>query len=315
MDEDKTRLLLGFYRAKVVDNKDPKMYGRVEVWIPDIMPKVDQSKGLWAMPANNAIGGLNSDGDQEHYYAGQCLVPPKGAFVWIFFEGGHPNKPFYTNAIDLQNTKVLPECQLGSNYQKKWVIFKSHEGRCIIISDDPDDARVEITGKKRQMTGSPVGDTASVYTIDGNQTTILMDERDGKEKILIRSHNGDFIDFDITNRKLSIKIGGDVEIKSEGNLYLRSTGDTNIYSQGKLNIQSSDDMNLKSGTNLNGQAEAQVNMKSANNVNIEAGSIINNRATGPINSDGSSIVDMAGASSTATEASPATVPEPIGDRD
>ena len=315
MNDDKTKPMFGFYRAIVVDNKDPDMYGQIQVWIPDTMHNIPQDKGIWAMPANNAIGGLNSDGNEEHYYAGQCMIPPKGAWVWIFFEGGDTRKPFYSNSIDLQNSKVLPECQVGSAYQSKWVIFKSHKGRCIVISDDPDDARVEITGMKRQLSNPPSGDTASVYTIDGNQTTILMDERDGKEKILIRSHDGDFIDFDITNKKLSIKISGDIEIKSEGSLYLRSTNDMNIFSQGKINIQSSDDLNLKSGTNLNGQAEAQVNMKSSSNINIEAGATLNNRATGPINSDGSGIVDMAGASSTAGEAGPATSPEPIGDRD
>jgi hypothetical protein len=314
MDEDKTKLLLGFYRAKVVDNKDPKMCGQVMVWIPDTMPKVDQTKGLWAMPANNAIGGLNDDGDSSHHYMGQCLIPAKGSWVWVFFEGGHPNKPFYQNALDLQNSKVLPECQIG-NYQNKWVIFKSHQGRCIVISDDPEDARVEITGMKRNLSNPPVGDTSSVYTIDGNQTTILMDERSGKEKILIRSYQGDFIDLDITNRKLSISIGGDIEIKADGNLYIRSTGDMNIRSQGKLNIQSSDDLNLKTGSNLNGQAEGQVNMKSGENVNIEAGATMNNRAGGPINSDGSGIVDMGGASSPAGDAGVSVVPEPTGNRD
>jgi len=34
--------LLGMYRAKVVENKDPQMFGRVQVWIPDIMSELPQ---------------------------------------------------------------------------------------------------------------------------------------------------------------------------------------------------------------------------------------------------------------------------------
>ena len=108
------------------------------------------------------------------------------------------------------------------------MIFKSHEGRCIVVSDEPDDARIEITGKKRQLSSPPSGDTGSVYTIDGNQTTILFDERDGKEQLLIRTHQGDFIKIDITNRKLEVSFESDIIIKTVGDFHLHSSGQINI---------------------------------------------------------------------------------------
>jgi len=52
-----TEPLFGFYRAKVVLNKDPEKKGRVLLWIPDIMPLVSDSTGLWARPGNNPLGG------------------------------------------------------------------------------------------------------------------------------------------------------------------------------------------------------------------------------------------------------------------
>lgn len=268
------------------------------------------------MPANNALGGLNEEGDSEHTFAGQCIIPAKGSWVWIFFEGGDSRRPFYMNAIDLQNTKVLPECQLGSNYQKKWVIFKSHEGRCVVISDDPDDARVEITGKKRNLSSPPVGDTSSVYTIDGNQTTILMDERSGKEKILVRTYKGDFINIDVTNQKLSMYFKNDIEIQSDGNIILRAAKDIITRAQGNVSIVSTENTNIRAGSNLNTQSNSgEVNIKSGANLNLFANGTMNNKAAGPINSDGASIADMSGAAGPANTVEPPTVPSVTGDRD
>jgi len=229
--------VLGFYRAKVVNNKDPEQFGRVQVWIPALMTDVDDSKGLWARPANNPLGGRNEKEGEDSYYYGSCYIPRKGSYVWVFFEGGNINRPYYFGSLELESSKVLPENQVGSNYEDKWTIFKSHDGRCIVISDDPDDCRVEITGKKRQLTGGPSGDTGSVYTIDQNQTTILLDERSGKEKLLIKSYKGDFINLDIENRKLDMKFVGDINIKSSGSIFIQSGSSISLKAGGPINIE------------------------------------------------------------------------------
>ena len=93
MPDDK---LFGMYRAKVVENKDPQQFGRVQVWIPDIMSELPQDKGLWARPANNPAGGRNSDdqGGGDNNYAGCSFIPKKGSYVWVFFEGGNENRPY-----------------------------------------------------------------------------------------------------------------------------------------------------------------------------------------------------------------------------
>jgi hypothetical protein len=243
----------GNYRAIVVDNNDTEMYGRVMVWIPDIMPKVKPNKGLWAYPANNPIGGRNSE-NEDAKFDGSSYIPEKGSWVWIFFEAGNPNRPYYFAALDIKGSLVLPECQVGSEPYRKWVIFKSRSGRCIVISDDEDDCRVEITGKKRQITSKPSGDKGSVYTIDGNQTTILLDEREGKEKLLIRTYQGDFLNIDTENRTLNIKFQSDIQIKSNG----------------KINIEASDDINIKTSGDLNESAAGDVNVKASGNTNMEA---------------------------------------------
>lgn len=302
-----------FFRAKVVNSKDPERFGRVLIWIPDLMPSIPQNEGIWARPANNAIGGRNLENEENQYFLGSCFIPQKGSWILIFFEKGNPNFPYYISSLDLENDKTLPECQLG-NYDKKWVIFKSHQGRCIIISDDPSDERIEVTGKKRLLTSPPSGDTDSVYTIDDNQTTILFDEREDKEKILIRTYKGDFIHLDIDSQKLQISFESDIDIKSRsGNININGEN-INIKGNNNVNIQAIDNLNLKAD-NINLQSETNINLKSSDNINIQSSDTINMKATTSIASDASLIQDNCGASSPASSASESSIPDFEGERD
>ena len=70
----------GNYRAKVVDNKDKQQFGRVLVWIPDMMPDVNQNEGIWARPANNPVGGRNMENSSEHHYMGSSYIPKIGSW-------------------------------------------------------------------------------------------------------------------------------------------------------------------------------------------------------------------------------------------
>jgi len=259
----------GFHRAQVIDNKDFSNYGRVKVWIPDYMPRVQSNKGIWARPANLPIGGRNKENSCG--YIGMSFIPPVGSWVFIFFENGNLNRPYYFGSLQLENTETLPENRVGLNPQEKWVIFKSTQGRCIVVSDDQSDARVEITGEKRQITDFPAGDTNSVYTIDGNQNTILLDERPGKEKVLIRTRKGDFIHVDIDERQLQISFNGDIKVKTSGTMFF--------------------------------EAEKQINIK-GKKVNIEGSSGLNLKAGGPVNIDGSLINEQTGAAMSAQGCSP-----------
>ncbi len=310
--------IFGNFRAKVVDNKDKQKFGRVLVWIPDLMPEVPDSQGIWARPANNPLGGRNTEGDDGHHYMGTSYIPKKGAWVFVFFEGGNINRPYYFGALDLENTPVLPENQVGSNYENKWTLFKSHEGRVIVISDDPDDARIEIAGKKRQMNTPPTGDTGSVYTIDDNMTTILFDERSGKEKILIRSHKGDFIHFDIDERKIQIQIEDDVQIECKNNFFLTVDEDIDILSRfGNIYIEAeSGEINIVSGTDIKVDAGGHLNEKAAEDHKVQSTGAMHRQAGTDINHDaGGTKYEQSGTSQPADSADNATEATPEGARD
>ena len=67
----------GFYRARVVDNDDPEEYGRVLIWVPDIMPDVPETEGIWARSANNPFGGRN----QSNPTGGTSYIPSIESWV------------------------------------------------------------------------------------------------------------------------------------------------------------------------------------------------------------------------------------------
>jgi len=292
--------LFGNYRAKVIDNIDPDTQGRVKVWIPDIMPDVEDTKGLWARPANNPVGGRNSEEEGEaHHFQGSCYIPKKGSWVWIFFEAGNVNRPYYFAALDIENPpdspSVVAECQYG-NYERKWVVFKSTEGRCIVISDDPSDERVEITGKKREMSNPPHGDGTSVYKIDDNQTVILLDEQEGREKLLIRTRLGDYIHVDIEEQKLQAYFKEGIHLQTDGDFHLKVGKSASVNIGEDLFLETMRAMHRKAGTNIHETSGGEHHTK--------AGSTLNR--------DAPQIQDNAGAS---VDASPASPIVPDGERD
>jgi len=354
-----SRKLLGFYRARVtevdIDNND---YGAIRIFCPDTMTDLDpnyneeEGYGLIAYPANNAIGGRNVEGSGS-YVAGTVYVPLKDSWVWIFYEGGNCGKPFYMNAINIQNSKLPPENRDVTEPHKVYTVIKTQSGRTIVVSDSDDVQRVEITGKKRtEAVSTAEGDSNSVYTIDDNQTTILLDERDGKEKILMRSHKGDYIHFDIDEQELHIEFKNDIHIKSAGNVFFEASKDFNIKAgenfntlsikdtntkaaaklnqqaiqeinvkaAGEVKISSTADIGIKAGGNVNSQSGANVNLKAGANVNSEAAANINHSAGGAISDGATSIshaggAGSAGAASEAGEAVAATGASPVGERD
>ena len=67
------------------------------------------------------------EADEDNHFMGSSYIPHKGSWVFVFFEGGNINLPYYFGALDLENTTVLPENQVGSNYENKWTLLKTHD--------------------------------------------------------------------------------------------------------------------------------------------------------------------------------------------
>ncbi len=304
-----------------MDLPDYKDYGAVRVFVPDIMdPSLDkdlneESSGLIAFPANNPLGGRNEPGKKSHA-TGTVYVPRVGSWVWVFFSGGNPNRPFYWNALDIKAAMLPPENRIaidGSEIEtphRVYTIIKTYEGRAIIVSDDEATQRIEITGKKSDIdsVNDPEGVAASTYKIDENMTTILFDERTGKEKILIRTRLGDFLHIDIdeqefqayfknnikikTDKNFYLTVGDNLEAKVAGEIHLESTKATFLKSSDVTNIESKLDMNLKTDTKFNIESGDNMAMKSGGTINEQSSSDINLKSGGKINEESSGDINL-----------------------
>lgn len=340
----------GVHRGKVTEvDIDDNNYGTIRVFIPTLMtdkdPDINESDldnvGIRALPGNNPLGGRNNqDPDQESFYQGSVYIPPKGSWVYVFFEGMNPNKARYLSALDLENTMLPPENRLkpdgnplGSAH-KVYTLIKTNSGRTVLTADDSDVQRVEITGKKRNLSGPPEGNLSSAYTIDGNQTTILLDERSGKEKLLVRTYKGDYIHLDIDERNLQVFLNNDVIVKNNNEYHWQTSGDVHIKTSSNLYLEAAQDIHMKAGENFRIESGSELshkagsNMKSeaTGNIDIKAGSVMNQESGGNLSIRSSTIVAIdgirtmiqSGASSTASPSVNATPPspsDPEGSRD
>lgn len=359
--------LYGLYRAEVIEvDIDDNEYGAIRVFIPDLHTDLDpdydpQDKGLIAYPANNSIGGRNTD-NEGSYGWGQVLIPRVGDWIVVYFERSL-YRVYYLCALNIQNAKLPPENRL--NYEGSildephtvYTVIKTYRGRTFVVADSEDVQRMEITGKKRVSSPSSTSggedQEGNYFTIDGNQTTILFDEREGKEKILVRTYKGDYVHIDIDERQLQMYFKNDITIQTDGNLNIEVAKEIKVHSGDDINIESDTsifekaglefnnesgtsmnhkagtmyncestmDMNHKTAMNYNAEAAQNMNHKTTMNMNLQSGAITNILAGGVIATDGEAKLDQCGAAGPAIPASPASpsLPEspilPEGERD
>jgi len=225
--------LYGFYRGVVLENRDRsieqknKIYGRVLVHIPALFE--DPEVGVWACPGNNPIGGRNNKtlapnkdrngGKQE--FCGSSFIPPINSWLWIFFEGGDPNRPFYGGGLDIMASELPPELcvQKSSKPEERWLVFRSPKGRVIMISDDPENCRVEITGFKRS---NAAASEDHAYKIMGNQKTIIIDDKAGQEKIMIQDEKGNYINIRTSLDDIDVHCKNIIRIFADKEIYLNA---------------------------------------------------------------------------------------------
>jgi Type VI secretion system/phage-baseplate injector OB domain len=93
----------GKYRGKVENNIDPQLMGRIQVSCPAVLGSGTMS---WAMPSAPYAGpGL-----------GFFAIPPKGANVWVEFEGGNTDFPIWSGCFwalgDLTPDVAIPQIKM-----------------------------------------------------------------------------------------------------------------------------------------------------------------------------------------------------------
>lgn len=97
------QLFFGKYRGTVVNNLDPLHQGRVQVSVPAVLGDGQLS---WALPC------VPYAGPGVGFYA----IPPRGANIWVEFEGGSPNYPIWSGCFwgagELPAAAATPDTKL-----------------------------------------------------------------------------------------------------------------------------------------------------------------------------------------------------------
>ncbi|MET8450500.1 phage baseplate assembly protein V [Streptomyces sp. NPDC005209] len=115
---------LGKFRGRVVSNDDPLRIGRITVEVPDVL---GDEPSTWALPC------LPFTGPQ----AGQFVVPPPGAGVWVEFEQGDPSFPVWTGCWYGAADELPPDArrELQANAASKPVVVQTPGAHKIVLND------------------------------------------------------------------------------------------------------------------------------------------------------------------------------------
>ncbi|AZQ32984.1 MULTISPECIES: phage baseplate assembly protein V [Streptomyces] len=115
---------LGKFRGRVIDNNDPLGIGRITVQVPDVL---GDEPSTWALPCLPFTG-------QE---AGQVVVPPKDAGVWVEFEQGDPSFPIWTGCWYGDRAELPPDArrELARPSELKPVVVQTQLAHKIVMND------------------------------------------------------------------------------------------------------------------------------------------------------------------------------------
>ncbi|MCZ4513030.1 phage baseplate assembly protein V [Streptomyces sp. ActVer] len=116
----------GKFRGRVIDNNDPLHIGRITVEVPDVL---GDEPSTWALPC------LPFTGPE----AGQFVVPPPGAGVWVEFEQGDPSFPVWTGCWYGDQSELPPDARrlVQPASQAKPVVVQTPGAHKIVMSDPP----------------------------------------------------------------------------------------------------------------------------------------------------------------------------------
>jgi uncharacterized protein involved in type VI secretion and phage assembly len=138
----------GKYRGTVEDNVDPLLSGRIRVRVPSVLGKGRLS---WAMPCAPYAGrGV-----------GLFAIPPKGANVWVEFEGGDTDNPIWSGCFwapgEFPPQLAVPQVK----------VFKT-DNTTLTLSDLPGVGGITLEtkdGKKIKMSAVSIEITSGTWSV------------------------------------------------------------------------------------------------------------------------------------------------------
>jgi uncharacterized protein involved in type VI secretion and phage assembly len=114
---------LGKYRGTVLINSDPMQMGRIQALVPDVYGVVPST---WAMPCVPMAGPQ----------AGEFVLPPIGASVWIEFEQGNQDYPIWSGCF-WGSAAEVPALALAAPPAIQPIVLQTTGQNTLMLSDVP----------------------------------------------------------------------------------------------------------------------------------------------------------------------------------
>ncbi len=174
MDSDKTGLdPARRYSGVVVDNNDPRQYGRIRFRISELFNGWPDDHLPWAVHQASHVGGASST-------SGSVSIPAIGSKVWIQFQDGNLHQPIYVG-YPTDATTVLEEAK--THYPNRHVHLLPN-GTLFLVDTESNSVFVRGIGDTNfYITGNVnlVVDGNLSSHIKGNRTTFV----DGTDTLVV----------------------------------------------------------------------------------------------------------------------------------
>lgn len=245
--------IFGVMIGEVVSNYDMNMPGRVCVAITTRDEEANVLK--WArvaMPSSGVGWG--------HYF-----LPEVGDQVLVAFEQGNIEKPYVIGCVPKDNNLFLRKAVDETNQYKK---ITTKNGSTITFTD-----KMEGEGANDKIT-IETATKGHQIVMDNEMNKILISDRDGMNKIEMKTgEEAGSIEI-VAAKRLTIKVGETIELKmngSNGSTKL-TTNKLTVEANGKMKVESTGPMNV-TGANVTLASNAIMKLESSGAVQISGAPI------------------------------------------
>lgn len=155
----------GEYRAKVLNNQDPKHLGRIIVECPSVWGEGIESP--WC------FGKFPIASKTYGFY----MVPNVGDWVWLTFEKGSPDYPVWNGS---PFTTVVPnelkKTKTGQDRKNPTIFMvKTPIGHSVVMDDDPNNPEIRITHKSGSVITMSADGSIRITPVSGKPTYVDSD--------------------------------------------------------------------------------------------------------------------------------------------
>ena len=230
----------GKYRGLVIDNVDPLTLARIKVSVPAVPGTAE----MWALPC---VPYADGEGETP---VGFHMIPPKGAHVWVEFEGGDPSYPIWTGCYWEPDVFTDPKTINDKEPPRVKIIKTMHSD---FILDDTDE-------------GNEGGITLKVDE-QAAQTAVLL--KFYKQGVLVETGVCSFT-MNPVEKKTELKVSESRITMTETAIELK-TGKVTIDADETIDIKAGQGITVKAGSNLALQASQGASLKAGTDLGLEGG--------------------------------------------